>query len=123
MFVINDVITKIIYILTILGVLASCASAPQLPGETAATGNLAQDTINTISIYSLTTHGCSSVTVTDTRRLGTKGEIKANAQGQIISGSVFEEWTVNQCGTIEKYKIDYTADGKGGMFIDVSPLE
>jgi hypothetical protein len=95
----------------------------QVPGETVADDQLVLDTIKAISFYSLGKHKCPYISVVDTKRIKTEGVIEGDSQGRMISGNVFEEWTVDQCGTIETYQVTYKPDGKGGTFVNVRPQE
>ncbi len=60
--------------------------------------------------------GCSFRRITD-RKLVTVDRQLSFANDRLIAGRWREQWSVDRCGTAIVYDLVYTADGKGGVFI------
>ena len=89
------------------------------PGQTVATSLLYRDTWNMIMLLEKTSgKGCQNPKVVNT-------EITEFPKDFVLEGDIFmkgrtvERWTLDRCGESVPYRVEYTADGKGGTYFNV----
>ena len=89
------------------------------PGQTVATPQLYQDTWNMIMMFEKTSgKGCQNPKVVNTEIMELPKDFVL--EGNIfMKGRVLERWTLDRCGESVPYRVEYTADGKGGTYFHV----
>jgi hypothetical protein len=92
-----------------------------VPGETLANSNLQFDTWQFIEIFEMGEAPNCDSNVVDTRILEDTSGASVRG-GPLLKGGWVEEWTLDRCGERVVYRVKYTADGRGGTFIEVSEV-
>jgi hypothetical protein len=115
--------------LTIAAIAAmSCFAGPSLAyslkttGRTLATPQLTADILKRITQYTRATNHCSFPFSADMQVLPRNYVPVQPAMPAVARGGHFERWTVNACGTKQRYQIGMWPSPRGGADFAVTPL-
>ena len=96
---------------------AQIALASVVPGGTIGTPLLQRDTMNQLLFMDRAFDAdCKNRKIVNTEVLERPKDSQVS-RGRLVGGSWKERWSVDRCGTVVTYDVQYTADGKGGTFI------
>jgi len=90
----------------------------QMPGQSIASPQLQMDTWNQniIPVDLAFAPQCQDRKVVNTELIEKPTGVRIEGD-RFLAGKWVERWTVNRCGTLVRYTVEYIADGKGGTFI------
>lgn len=116
--------TLVVGVISAAAVFASPSSAyPLRPtGRTLATPQLTADILKRITQYTRATNGCSFPFSAFMEVLPRNYVPMQPAIPAIARGGHFERWTVNACGTKQRYQIGMWPSPRGGSDFAVTPL-
>jgi hypothetical protein len=91
-----------------------------VPGQTLADAQLQQDVLLFVVLYEVVASpNCQNRQVTNTEVLGVTQDFQFE-NGILVAGEWSERWTINSCGVSTAYRVQYQADGSGGVFFSIS---
>lgn len=107
----------------ILLVSAGCATT-RLPGETITLSLLQRDVLNQIMLLdrAFFDDKCHHRKVVNTEVIEPPKDVRIEGD-RPLQGNWAERWTLDRCGTLASYRIEFTLDGKGGTYFSTRFLE
>lgn len=103
----------------LLCILLTACATQRMPGQFQASPRLQLDTWEMIlALDSGADIACKDRKVVNTEVIEQPTGVRIK-WGRMVKGRWVERWTVDRCGTRVAYRVEYTADGRGGTFFNI----
>ncbi len=115
---------RLILTLCLILLLSAGCATTRLPGETLTLSLLQRDALNTIMMLDRAFFDdiCHHRKVVNTEVIEPPKDVRVEG-GRPLQGNWAERWTLDRCGTLVSYRIEFTFDGKGGTYFTTSLAE
>lgn len=94
---------------------------PTVPvaGQSLADAQLQQDILSFVILYeTVASPACQNRQITNTEVLGVTQDFRFE-NNILVAGEWSERWTIDSCGAVTAYHVEYQADGNGGVFFSI----